>query len=162
VKRAALVLAALGLAASIAAAQPSELIGAPAPAIRARPLESDREVTLEAYRGRVVVLAFVATWCGACRRMAPNLDALLDDHRDEGLEVLALTHESRTRIRAHVQQRSPRIPWLQCTGRTAVTYGADGLPTLVVIDRAGRVRATYQGARDGTADRLRRAVESLL
>jgi len=162
VRRLGIALTALAVAASVAAAQPSDLIGEPAPAIRARPLQSDREITLEAYRGRVVVLAFVATWCGACRRMAPRLDALLDDHRDEGLEVLALTHEPRNRIRAHVDRQSPRIPWLQCTGRTAVSYGADGLPTLVVIDREGRVRAAYQGARDGTAGRLRRAVEALL
>lgn len=151
----------LGVA-SVARAGPTELIGSEAPDLRARPLENDREVSLEAYRGRVVVLAFVATWCGACRRMAPTLDALQREHQAAGLTVLGLTHEPRDRIRAHVARREPQIPWLQCTGRTAVRYGADALPTLVVIDRAGRVRAAYQGATDDVVHRLRRSIAALL
>ncbi|MCA9608178.1 MAG: TlpA family protein disulfide reductase [Myxococcales bacterium] len=151
----------LGVA-SVAQAGPTELIGAMAPAIRARPLENDHAIELEAYRGRVVVLAFVATWCGACRRMAPTLDALQREHQAAGLTVLGLTHEPRDRIRAHVARREPQIPWLQCTGHTAVEYGADALPTLVVIDRQGRVRAAYQGATDDVVHRLRRSVAALL
>jgi len=123
---------------------------------------NDREVNLDAYRGRVVVLAFVATWCGACRRMAPHLDALLEEHQADDFAILALSHESRTRIRAHVAEQNPTVPWLQCTGRTAVRYRADGLPTLVVIDRDGQIRAAYQGAAGGVVERLRRAVSALL
>ncbi|MCB9596585.1 MAG: TlpA family protein disulfide reductase [Sandaracinaceae bacterium] len=156
-------LVALGLVvASVASAGPTDLIGQPAPDVRARPLENDRQVGLDAYRGRVVVLAFVATWCGACRRMAPTFDALQREHGEAGLTILGLTHEPRDTIRAHVAQREPQIPWLQCTGRTALRYGADGLPTIVVIDRSGRVRAAYQGATDDVAGRLRRAITSLL
>ena len=65
---------ALGVA-SIANAGPTELIGSVAPDIRARPLEDDGEVGLDAYRGREVVLAFVAKSCGACRRAAPEVGA---------------------------------------------------------------------------------------
>ncbi len=150
------------LVASVAHAGPTELIGAPAPEVRARALEDEREIGLDAYRGRVVVLAFVATWCGACRRMAPTLDALQREHEAAGLTVLGLTHERRDRIRAHVAQRAPQIPWLQCTGSTAVRYGATALPTLVVVGRDGRVRAAYQGGTDDIAERLRRAVRALL
>jgi len=73
-----------------------------------------------------------------------------------------MTHEPRDRIRAHVTRQEPAIPWLQCTGRTALRYGADGLPTLVLIDRRGVVRAVYQGATDDIVGRLRRAVQVLL
>ena len=145
-----------------AAADPSDLVGRAAPPVRARPLHSDREVELSRYRGRVVVLAFVATWCGACRRMAPELDALQARYADRGLTVLALSHEPRRRLRAHVGDAPRRYPWLQCTGRTAVQYGADGLPTIVVIDRDGRVRAAHQGATPDVVSRLRADVESLL
>ncbi len=156
------VLALCVLGASVVRADPSEWVGEMAPPIRARPLETDQEVGLEAYRGRVVVLAFVATWCGACRRIAPSLDALYEERRGDGLIILALSHEARGRVRAHVAEHEPAIPWLQCTGRTAVRYGADGLPTLVVIDRGGRVRAVYQGATGEIVERLRRVVGSLL
>ena len=143
-------------------AEPGRLVGARAPLIRARSVDGDRAVALEDYGGRVVVVAFVATWCAACRRMAPHLDALQARHGDEGLSVIAMTHEPRNRIRAHVARHAPAIPWLQCTGATALRYDADGLPTLVLIDRQGNVRAAYQGANDDIVARLQRALEALL
>lgn len=140
----------------------ASLVGRAAPPIRARPLDSDEELGLDRYRGRVVLLAFVATWCAACRRIAPELDALATRHRERGLEVLALSHEPRARIRAHVAARPRRHPVLQCTGRTAVRYGADALPTLVLVDRQGVVRAAHQGASGEVVARLRASLESLL
>jgi thiol-disulfide isomerase/thioredoxin len=143
-----------------ARADVAELIGRPAPSIIARPLASEEAVALESYRGRVVLLAFVATWCGACRRMAPELEAIRRVHPE--LEILALSHEARDRLRSH-QTREPRTyPTLQCTGATARRYQATGLPTLVLVDRDGVVRAAYQGATQEVVHRLRRDVAALL
>ena len=152
----------LTLAASPALADVQTLVGAPAPAIRARPLHIDGEVTLDRYRGRVVLVAFVATWCAACRRIAPELDTLQAAHRNAGLTVLAMSHESRARLRQHVEEQPRGYATLQCTGRTAVSYQADGLPTLVLIDREGRVHRAYQGATSEVVSALRRDVANLL
>lgn len=149
------------LAAAAAHADASHLVGELAPPVRARPLHSDREIDLADYRGRVVVLAFVATWCSACRQMAPELDALAVRH-DDAVAVLALSHEPRARLRRHADARPRRHALLQCTGHTAVAYGVDALPTIVVIDREGRVRAAHQGATPEVVRRLRAEVESLL
>lgn len=147
---------------SVASADPRELIGQPAPSLRARPLDSDAEVGLSSYRGRVVLLAFVASWCPACRRLSPELEALYEAHRAQGFEVIGVSHEPRDRLRAHVARRPRAFPILQCTGRTAVRYQAVGLPTLFLVDRRGRIRATYQGASDDTVARLRRDVARLV
>lgn len=161
-RRAALLVFVAIACATPARADPSHLVGELAPPVRARPLHSEREVDLAQYRGRVVVVAFVATWCGACRRMAPVLDDLASRFADRGLTVLALSHEPRARLRAHFEATPRRYPLLQCTGRTAVSYGADGLPTIVVIDREGRVRHASQGATSETVAELRRAVDAAL
>lgn len=158
----ALGLALVGAASRVAVADVAELVGNPAPAIRARPVNSDGEVSLHDYRGRVVLLAFVATWCGSCRRLAPTLDALRREHGAAGLEVVALSHEPRRRIRDHVREQTPGIPWLQCTGRTAVSYQADALPTLVLVNRRGEVHAAYQGGGGDVQTRLRRDVAALM
>lgn len=153
-------LIAISVIAPTARADVGDLVGHPAPAIRARPLDSDRTITLGEYRGRVVVLAFFATWCSACHRMAPELDALARAHADDGLAILALSHEPRDRIRAREEPRS--YPIAQCTGHTAVAYQATGLPTIVVIDREGVVRAAYQGGGHDVVRHLSRDVARLL
>lgn len=158
--RAAALVAVVSLAAT-AHADPGHLVGELAPPVRARPLDAEREISLDDHRGRVVVLAFVATWCRACRRMAPELDAIADAYPDD-VRVLALSHEPRGRLRRHAAERPRHHPLLQCTGRTALQYGADALPTIVVIDRDGRVSAAYQGATPDVVRRLRREVTSLL
>ncbi len=149
------------LSSSVALADPDELVGQPAPEIRARALDSDRELTLREYRGRVVVLAFVATWCRACRSMAPELEAVRSAHRS-GVEVIALSHEARDRLRAYTSATPRSYPTVQCTGRTARRYHATGLPTIVVVDREGIVRAAYQGATPDVIRRLRSDVARLV
>ena len=148
--------------ASLVSAGPRDLVGQPAPPIRARALDGDREIGLSDYRGRVVLLTFVATWCGACRRLAPHLDAIARELGPRGLTVVAMTHEPRRLIRAHVARAEPEIPWLQCTGHTAVLYGADALPTLILIDRDGRVRQVFQGAGPSVAPLVRESALELL
>jgi thiol-disulfide isomerase/thioredoxin len=158
----------IGLAAALAfgagrapaRADVAQLVGRPAPEVRARPLRSDEPAGLEQHRGRVVLLAFVATWCGACRRVAPELEALDRAHPD--LTVLALSHEARDRLRAHATREARTYPTLQCTGATARRYRATALPTLVLIGRDGTVRAAYQGASPEVMHRLRRDVAALL
>lgn len=47
--------------------------------------------TLEAWRGKVVLLNVWATWCGPCRAEMPTLDRLQATLGDEHFEVLALS-----------------------------------------------------------------------
>ncbi|GAB5542295.1 MAG: TlpA disulfide reductase family protein [Sandaracinaceae bacterium] len=129
---------------STAVAAPADLIGGAAPSVRARALDGGGEVSLDDHRDRPVVLAFVASWCGSCRRIAPALRALAERHASEGLVLLALSHEPRARLRRHAPEMG--LPLFQCTGRTAVSYEADAVPTLVLIDRARTVRFAGSGA----------------
>ena len=76
--------------------------------------------------------------------------------------VLGLSHEPRRRIRRELARRPVPYELLQCTGRTAIRYGADAVPTVVLIDRDGVVRSVFQGSGRSTVEALRRAVGALL
>ena len=167
-RRAAAALATLCVVASLACflgaahADVSQLVGEPAPDLRARPLDADEEIDPLASRDRPVLLAFVASWCGACRRMLPELDRLRERHEERALSIVRLSHEGRRRLGSHVLAQPSAIPILQCTGRTAVRYQADRLPTLVLVDRRGRVVAAHQGAGPEITRALRAEIAALL
>ncbi|HST00161.1 MAG TPA: TlpA disulfide reductase family protein [Usitatibacter sp.] len=65
-------------------------VGKPAPALDARLLDGSA-YSLQAERGKVVIVNFWATWCAPCRAEMPAIDAYYRKHRGEGLEVIAVS-----------------------------------------------------------------------
>jgi len=141
---------------------PVELVGRPAPETKARPVVGGGPVDVAAQRGQVQVLAFVATWCAACRTVEPLLAELHASRRARGLRVVAYSHEPRGLIDRHYTGRGLPFPVAQCTGRTALRYAATALPTVVAVDRSGIVRDAWQGAGPALVTELRRVVDRAL
>jgi len=107
-------------------------------------------LTLEDFRGRVVLLNIWATWCGPCRAEMPSLDRLQAMHRNDGLEVIAVSvdREGAGRVRAYYQKSGIRNLKLYVDSNQA-TIGAfrpDGIPMSVLIDREGNVVGEMTGA----------------
>ena len=46
------------------------------------------EQTLEAYRGKYVLLNFWATWCAPCRKEMPTIQAIVDQFADSDLHIV--------------------------------------------------------------------------
>ncbi|MEZ4322461.1 MAG: redoxin domain-containing protein [Myxococcota bacterium] len=118
-------------------------VGEMAPQIRVTDLEGN-PVTLDDYRGQVVVLDFWATWCGPCRSAMPHLAEL--DARD-GVVVLGLTDESLAKVKPFLAKTD--VPYrivLDKGGTVKGRYKVRSLPTVFVIDPRGRVSAVVVGA----------------
>jgi thiol-disulfide isomerase/thioredoxin len=141
-----------------------ELLGNDAPEIEVADWVQGDPTTLGELRGKVVLLEFWATWCRPCLELLPRLGELHRRFGGQGFEALALTRypsvpsgadpaESRARERDLVRtvvagrRLSARVG-IAPDAHLQQRYGAMGVPTLVLIDRAGTVRPIASGGDD--------------
>jgi peroxiredoxin len=102
---------------------------------------------LDRLAGKVVVIEFLATWCGACKTTYRALADLESRRRGEGLVVLGIGDESEAALRALASaERLPFAVLRDVGGSARRAYRVTDLPTIVVIDRAGVVRFAGVGA----------------
>lgn len=129
--------------------------GEPAPVPDLRFTGADgAEHSLAEYAGRGVVLNFWATWCVPCVAEMAALDDLARQAPD-GIAVLALSSDrgGAPVVQRFYKERGIRtLPVsLDPRGAAARALGARGIPTTVLIDRAGQERARVEGAADWAA-----------
>jgi cytochrome c biogenesis protein CcmG/thiol:disulfide interchange protein DsbE len=55
-------------------------------------------VSLEQYKGKIVLLDFWATWCPPCKKSIPELITLQNKYREQGLVVLGISLDDPHRV----------------------------------------------------------------
>jgi peroxiredoxin len=107
-----------------------------------------RTVRLSAYRGKVVLINFWATWCPPCRAEMPDLVKLQREHADEGLQIVGITYppETKTRVRRFATSLKVNYPIVLGTRQIKERFSSDEtLPLTVIIDRNGKVHDIISG-----------------
>jgi len=116
---------------------------------------------LSEYRGNVVMLAFWASWCGGCRAQLRAFDALHASYERIGFTLLSVNLDpSIAQARETAASLGVSYPVLSDPdGTVGELYAIEDVPTVVFIDRDGRVRDVVEGFNrtneDYYADRLR-------
>ena len=108
---------------------------------------NNKKVSLKDYRGKVVFLAFWATWCEFCREELPAMERLYRDYKDQGLEIVAVNIKDK-REDALAFVRKNKLSFLIAMdpeGEIGLLYGAYATPTVYLIDRNGIVLARMWG-----------------
>lgn len=126
---------------------PSPLVGRPAAAFALTSFDG-APMTLEALRGKVVVLNFWASWCyPACYEEAPSLERAWKTYKDRGLVMLGVNYQDKDEpARRFLSQFGHSFPNAPDQGsRVSVDYGVYGVPETYFIDRKGRVRFKQVG-----------------
>ncbi len=141
-------------------AGPAGLSG-PAPVFQ---LKDDRgaTVSLDRYRGKVVVMNLWASWCPPCRAEMPDLQRLEEAYGSRGVVVLGVNQgESADRARSFADSLKITFPiWIDDSQRYGRVYAALGLPTTVIIARDGNVVRGFDGAL--SLDQMRAAIAPLV
>ncbi|MBI4988990.1 MAG: TlpA family protein disulfide reductase [Rhodocyclales bacterium] len=152
-RRALVRLAGLGclLAAGPLAAQGGTLTPVPdTPA--APPLvlpDSDgKPVDLAAYRGRLVLVNFWATWCPPCRREFPSLSRVQKLFRPAELAVLAVNVGEDAETIFSFTGASDVAVLLDRDSTAMRRWPVKGLPTTFIVDRQGRLALRAVGGRE--------------
>jgi thiol-disulfide isomerase/thioredoxin len=107
-----------------------------------------RTVRLSAYRGKVVLINFWATWCPPCRAEMPDLVRLQREHAKQGLRIIGITYppETRTRVQKFARSLKVNYPIVLGTRQIKARFSAEEtLPLTVVIDRDGKVKDIISG-----------------
>lgn len=97
---------------------------------------------LSELRGKVVLVNFWATWCPPCRKEIPDLEALYNQFKGEGLVVLAISDEDAAKVRPFIAERQVTYPILLDPGRKVNDlFQVEGIPKTFVYDRNGKLVA---------------------
>jgi peroxiredoxin len=140
-----------------------ELRGKAAPDFSLAGLEG-HPLSLADYRGKVVVVAFFATWCEPCKKTMPALDALRDKYAARGLSVVGVAEDDTPEgLSDYVAARGVDFPIAWDAAQAAVRpYYARNLPAEFVVGRDGVVRAAFIGYAEGVEVEIEREVLRLL
>ena len=97
---------------------------------------------LEDLKGKVVLVNFWATWCPPCRKEMPDLQALYDKYKDQGLVVLSISDEDAAKVAPFIAERKISYPVLLDRGRKVnEAFVVEGIPKSFVYDREGKLVA---------------------
>ena len=117
---------------------------------------------LSAYRGKVVLLDFWATWCDPCREEIPHFVELQTKYRDQGLQIIGISMDDGPEpVREFYQRFHMNYPVAMGNAKIGELYGEVlGLPIAFLISRDGRIEAKHIGATDRSV--FEREIQGLL
>ena len=112
-------------------------------------------------KGEAVLIDFWASWCGPCSMQAPIVDRIGKKYAGKGLRVVGINVDDTEEVaRDHTRKLGVSYPILLDEGSAQKAYGVSRLPSLVVVDRQGKVSAFTSGMVD--EDRFDRMVRDAM
>jgi peroxiredoxin len=143
----------------------AQLTGKPAPDFTLKNL-AGQEVTLsKLIAGKVALVSFTACRCAGCRLEAPVLAKLYDQHRGNGLVVLAVNawDEPVDLVRAYVEKEHLPYPFL-LNGKSIweQKYHLNTTPTSIWIDQEGLIARVHFGFEPGDEQSLQTEASQFL
>ena len=135
-----------------------------APTFSAPSLDGAGNLSLSAYRGKVIYLDFWASWCAPCLVSLPLLEELRTEFPGEDFQILAVNvDEDPDKARKFLSRISVQYPSAtDPDGRIPEIFGIETMPTSFIIDRQGVIRHVQNGFRKSELDELRSRIQKLV
>jgi thiol-disulfide isomerase/thioredoxin len=110
----------------------------------------NRKLDLRAYRGKVVLLDFWATWCASCQIEMPRFVAWQSRYGPRGLQIIGISMDDDPALARKLYKKMKlNYPVAMGDEKLGQLYGGVlGLPLTYLIDRQGNVLARFLGEAD--------------
>lgn len=122
-------------------------IGSLAPNWKLKKLKGNKELTLNDFKGKVVLIDFWEKNCGYCIESVPYLIKLKKQLKHKNFELLAINaQDSKEKVARYVKRHQINYPvLLNGKGVAKKYYGAVGYPRFFIIDKSGKIVSTHRG-----------------
>ena len=110
-------------------------------------LDGEKEVSLEDYAGKAVVINFWATWCGPCREEMPLLQKEWEKYQKDDIEFIGINVMDDKNLAAALVKEIG-ITYINLhdqSGEVSNKYGVIALPATFFINKEGRIAIKNYG-----------------
>lgn len=125
------------------------------------------DVRFSNFRGKVVVVNLWAMWCAPCRTEMPTLARLAQVYEGTDLIVLPVnvdaTPDAIADARSFIDVHEPLPMYSDPAFQLPFLFpGAGKMPQTILLDRQGRIRASFSGEADWASAEARALVDAVL
>jgi peroxiredoxin len=154
---------AFALVIMLSAPATADVLNSPAPTF-SLPDRSGNMVSLDDYKGQVVLVNFWASWCGPCRQEMPLLEELHQRYAPLGFTLLGINVEEDSSLADSFLAETPvEFPILyDRSNAVSKAYDVIAMPTTIIVDREGRVRFIHHGYKAGYENDYQDQVRTLI
>ncbi|MFN7998659.1 MAG: TlpA disulfide reductase family protein [Bryobacteraceae bacterium] len=110
-------------------------------------------VALPAYKGKVVLLNFWATWCHGCQFEIPWFIEFQEKYRSAGLQVIGVSMDDDgwKSVRPYLERKKLNYEVVIGSAALGKRYGLDSMPLSLLIDSEGKIADSHSGVVDRNA-----------
>lgn len=125
-----------------------------------------KSVSLDVFKGKIVLLDFWATWCGPCRESIPEMAELHRTYAERGVVILGISMDegagAAERVKEYARQNAIPYRLLLDSGTVSTAYRVRTIPATFLLDRDQVIVEIHPGYVPGLGGKLAKRIEELL